>query len=48
MEITYYKIKLGCGIICTFRCTTPIQKFNIMCELICTNYELLDTVTLTL
>jgi hypothetical protein len=47
MEITYYKIKLGGGIICTFRCTTPRQKFNLMCELIRTNYELLDAVTVT-
>ena len=47
MEITYYKIKLGCGIICAFRCTTPRQKFNLMCELIRTNYELLDAVTVT-
>ena len=47
MEITYYKIKLGCGIICIFRCTTPRQKFNLMCELIRTNYELLDAITVT-
>lgn len=48
MNITYYKIRLCNGIICTFKCTTPRQKFHIMCELIRTNYELLDTATVTL
>lgn len=45
MGITYYKIRLGNGIICTFKCKTPRQKFHIMCELIRTNYELLDIIT---
>lgn len=45
MSITYYKIRFGNGIICTFKCTTPLQKFHLMCELIRTNYELIDTIT---
>lgn len=45
MGITYYKIKFDCGIICTFKCTTPHQKFHVMCEIIRTNYELLDVIT---
>ena len=44
MTITYYKIKLPCGVVCTFKCTTPRQKFHIMCELVRTNYELIETV----
>lgn len=47
MAITYYKIKLGCGIVCTFRCTTPRQKFKLMCELTRTGYELLSITTVT-
>ena len=46
MAITYYKIKLPCGVICTFRCNTPRQNLYLMCELITTNYELLETVTI--
>lgn len=45
MGITYYKIRLGNGIICTFKCTAPLQKFHVICEIIRTNYELLDVIT---
>ena len=44
MNATYYKIKLPCGVICTFKCFTPRQKMYLMCELLKTNYELLETV----
>ena len=45
MAITYYKIKLECGAICTFRCTTPRQKLYIMEQLMNSNCKLIDSVT---
>ena len=45
MAITYYKIKLECGVICTFRCTTPRQKLYILSQLMNSNYQLIDSVT---
>lgn len=45
MTIAYHKIKLPCGIICNFKCSTIAERMRLAQELKRTNYELLKIVT---
>lgn len=45
MAITYYAIKLRCGLVCHFRCTTDTERNRILEQLKATNHELLNTIT---